>query len=228
MMSLPSYALYPTFKRPEFKGLWDGEVWLKAPELEVSHFRPESSDHRPLTRTKLLYSPEGLYGLFCVNDRYIRCVHRRFLDPVYKDSCVEIFIQPTGVKGYFNFEFNCGGTLLASYIENPTRTRSGFKKCWRLKKQDGRQITIYHSLPSLIEPERKIPATWYLEFFIPFSLIEKYVGHTLDIHPGVVWRANLFKCADDTSHPHWAAWSAVDDHDFHLPHCFGKIEFMAP
>ena len=228
MMSLPSYSLYPTFKRPEFKGLWDGIVWSRAPELSVSHFRPESSNHHPLTKAKLLYSLEGLYGLFCVHDRYIRCVHRRFLDPVYKDSCVEFFVQPADVKGYFNFEFNCGGTLLSSYIEDPTRTSSGFKVYRRLTKQEGRQISIYHSLPSLVEPERKNPVIWYLEFFIPFTLLEKYIGHHLDVSPGVLWRANLFKCADETSHPHWASWSAIDVHDFHLPYCFGKIEFMAP
>ena len=23
------------------------------------------------------------------------------------------------------------------------------------------------------------------------------------------WRANFYKCGDDTSHPHWAAWSPL-------------------
>jgi hypothetical protein len=225
-MKTRSYPLHPVRRRPEFKGQWESPTWEKAPVLEISHFRPESSDHRPLTRAKLLYSIEGLYGIFRVQDRYVRCIHRRYQDPVFNDSCVEFFVQPVSDKGYFNFEFNCGGALRASYIEDPVRTGSGFRSFKRLTKQDGRQVLIYHSLPPRIDPEWDEETTWYLEFYIPHQLMEKYIG-SVNINPGTVWRCNLFKCADQTSHPHWAAWSAVDDLNFHLPHCFGKIEFMA-
>jgi hypothetical protein len=37
----------------------------------------------------------------------------------------------------------------------------------------------------------------------------------------------LYKCADQTSHPHWAAWSAVNTLNFHVPDCFGAVQFMA-
>ena len=188
-------------------------------------FRPESSAHRPVVQAKLLYSLEGIYGLYRVQDRFVRCVHRRYQDPVYKDSCVEFFIQPIDDKGYFNFEFSCGGALRASYIEDPTRTGRGFRAYTRLTKQDSRQVIIYHSLPSLVDPERQDAVTWYLEFYIPHELLEKYTG-SVDTTPGSIWRANLFKCADQTSHPHWAAWSPVDALNFHLPHCFGKLRFM--
>jgi hypothetical protein len=45
--------------------------------------------------------------------------------------------------------------------------------------------------------------------------------------PGVKWRANLYKCADATSHPHWLTWSKVDYNrpNFHLPDYFGELEF---
>ena len=225
-MTTKLHPVFPARKRPEFKGQWDGAAWQKAPVMEIAHFRPESSDHRPVTRAKLLYSLEGLYGLFQVQDRYVRCVHRRYQDPVYNDSCVEFFVQPIGGKGYFNFEFNCGGTILASYIEDPTRTGSSFRVFTKLSKQESRQMMVYHSLPTVIEPEWEQETTWYLEFYIPHTLLEKYTG-PVDINPGAIWRANLFKCADQTSHPHWAAWSAVDALNFHLPHCFGAIQFMA-
>ena len=224
-MSDRPYDLYPAHQRPEFEGLWDGAAWSGVPVLKIDQFRPESSAHRPVARAKLLYSMEGLYGLYQVQDRYVRCVHRRYQDPVFKDSCVEFFVQPRSDKGYFNFEFNCGGSLRAFYIEDPTRTSAGFKAFSCLTKQDGRQVRIYHSLPSLMEPEREDPVTWHLEFHIPLNLLEKYLG-SVETHPGVTWRANLFKCADQTSHPHWAAWSAVNALNFHLPECFGAIRFM--
>jgi hypothetical protein len=40
------------------------------------------------------------------------------------------------------------------------------------------------------------------------------------------WRDNFYKCGDQTSHPHWASWSPVDDLNFHLPRCFGTICFV--
>jgi hypothetical protein len=224
-MSHRPYNLFPARQRPEFEGLWEGEAWLDVPVLQIDQFRPESSDHQPVTQAKLLYSLEGLYGLFRVQDRFVRCVHRRYQDPVFEDSCVEFFVQPRGDKGYFNFEFNCGGALRALYIEDPTRTSAGFKAFSCLTKQDSRQVRIYHSLPSLVEPESEDPVTWYLEFHIPINLLEKHIG-SVDINPGATWRANLFKCADQTSHPHWAAWSAVNALNFHLPECFGVIRFM--
>ena len=48
-------------------------------------------------------------------DQYVRCTHRTYGDPVYRDSCVEFFIQPKPGRGYFNFEFNCGGAFLCNY-----------------------------------------------------------------------------------------------------------------
>ena len=228
MTTKPSYPLYPAHNRPEFKGEWEGPVWRRAPVLEISHFRPESSDHRPQTEARLLYGIDGLYGIFRVRDRYVRCVHRRFQDPVYKDSCVEIFVQPDSGKGYFNFEFNCGGTLLASYITDPLRKGKGFRGYRPLSKPEGRQVLIYHSLPSLIEPEWEKAVTWYLEFYIPYALMKNFLGGWPDATPGAVWRANLFKCGDQTSHPHWAAWSCVDALNFHLPDCFGTLEFRTP
>src|SRR5437763_15829891 len=115
-MTAERYRVLKARRRPELQGRWEGPAWRDVPALHVSHFRPESSDHRPRTECKLLYDSEGLFGIYRVVDRYVRCVHTRFQDPVYRDSCVELFVQPKVEAGYFNFEFNCGGALLASYI----------------------------------------------------------------------------------------------------------------
>ena len=49
-------------------------------------------------------------------------------------------------------------------------------------------------------------------------------GGPIGAASGQVWRGNFFKCAEDISHPHWAAWSPVDEFNFHLPRCFGAIQ----
>lgn len=225
-MATASYAISPARKKPELQGAWNGPAWGEAQILEIGHFRPEGSDHRPRTQAKLLYGHDAIYGLFRVEDRFVRCVHRRHQDPVYKDSCVEFFIQPSAGEGYFNFEFNCGGALLASYVTDPLRTERGFAGFQRLSKSDVRGIVVYHSQPRIINPEITEPVTWYLEFGIPYRLLEHYAG-AVEIGPEALWRGNLFKCADETSHPHWASWSPVDDLNFHLPRCFGTFTFAS-
>lgn len=210
--------------RPELSGNWSGPAWSRSEPLQVAHFRPEGSDHRPRTQARLLYDEQALYGIFWVQDRYVRCAHVGYMAPAYLDSCVEIFLQPRPDKGYFNFEFNCGGSLLCYYIVDPTREAGGFRDYTPIPESDGRQIAIYHSMPSKVEPEIDAPTEWCLEFFIPFSLFESKVGPVSPV-TGRSWRANLYKCGDETSHPHWAAWAPVDELNFHLPRCFGTIKF---
>jgi hypothetical protein len=212
--------------RPELRGSWDGPAWMQADMLELAHFRPEGSRHRPKTFVKLLYNAEGIFGIFRVEDRYVRCVHTRYGDPIYKDSCVEFFVKPKADKGYFNFEFNCGGAFLCNYITNPDRTPGGFREFVRIPEEEGRHIIVDHSLPEIVEPEIKDGVTWTLEFFVPFGLIEKYIGEIGDV-AGSQWKANLYKCGDETSHPHWASWQPVPKLNFHTPECFGAIRFDA-
>ncbi len=210
--------------RPELRGLWDGPAWMHADMLELAHFRPEGSRHRPKTSVKLLYTAEGIFGIFRVEDRYVRCMHTRYGDPVYKDSCVEFFVRPKANKGYFNFEFNCGGAFLCDYITNPERTPDGFREFVPILEEEGRHIILHHSLPRVVDPEIRDAITWTLEFFIPIVLLEKYVGDIGNVG-GSEWKVNFYKCGDETSHPHWASWQPVPRLNFHMPECFGIIRF---
>jgi len=213
-----------TILRPELRGLWDGPAWMHADTLELTHFRPEGSKHHPKTSVRLLYTMEGIFGMFRVEDCYIRCVHTRYGDPVYKDSCVEFFVRPKANRGYFNFEFNCGGAFLCNYITNPQRTQEGFEECVRIPEEDGRLIIAKQSLPAVVDPEIIEPLTWTIEFFIPFDLLEKYVGALGDLRDNE-WKANFYKCGDETSHPHWVSWQPVPKLNFHMPEYFGTIRF---
>jgi hypothetical protein len=211
--------------RPPLDAGWDDPAWSGAQTLDIDRFRPEGSGYRPRTRARLQYDSDGLCGLFRVEDAHVRSVHTRFGEPVYQDSCVEIFLQPKAGRGYLNFEMNAGGTLLASHVTDHRRTPEGFAAFTRLTEEDGRQVAVRSSLPPVVEPEIEGPVDWQLAFSIPVTLLEKYVG---PIGPlaGQDWRANLYKCGDRTSHPHWASWSPVDTLNFHLPHCFGTLRFL--
>lgn len=213
--------------RPVMNGLWDSSDWLGSNILEIGNFRQESSAHRPITMFRLVYSDKGLSGIFKVTDRFVRCLNYGYNVPVYKDSCVEFFVKPHESKGYFNFEFNCGGSLLCSYITDHERTPNGFKESVFISEDDLKTVEIFHSLPARLESEIEFPVEWILQFFIPFGLLEKYCG-SFYCASGHTWKCNLYKCGDDTSHPHWASWKPVPLLNFHLPQCFGDLFFESP
>ena len=182
----------------------DGPCWRAGEEARIEHFHASSSTHRPVVRTKLMYDAANVYLRFRVEDRYVVAKHTEFQDPVCRDSCVEFFVQPRASGGYFSFEINCCGVLLSYYIEDPVRTADGFAKFTRLSAEHGRRIRITHSLPSLIVPEREEPVVWHIGCAIPLDVVEAYTG-PLGPLEGQTWRGNFFKCADDSSHPHWAS-----------------------
>lgn len=219
------YILRRTPNAPALDADWESNDWKSANIAEINNFRPESSDHRPKVLLKLQYDDDGIYGLFKVSDKYIRSIQTEFQSGVCKDSCVEFFVRPGTEKGYFNFEFNCGGTLLVYYIQDNERTPDGFRKSVKLNEKDRELIEIYHSMPSVVEPEIKEEKEWYLGFHIPFALFERYKNMDYKNIDGTEWRANFYKCGDGTSHPHWASWSPVSKLNFHLPECFGRIVF---
>jgi hypothetical protein len=218
------YIVRCSHDMPETGVNWDSPAWSRATTAALEHFRPEGSSHRPKTQVRLLYDGNGIHGIFHVEDRYVRCVHTAYMGEVYKDSCVEFFIKPRQGRGYFNFEFNCGGALRAGYIIDPTRVGDGFKEWFALPAPDGAAVRVNHSLPAVVDPEIGEPLTWTLAFFIPFALLEKYSG-TPGRAAGQTWRGNFYKCADASSRPHWASWAPLAGRNFHLPNCFGAIRF---
>ncbi|PKN68985.1 MAG: diguanylate cyclase [Deltaproteobacteria bacterium HGW-Deltaproteobacteria-10] len=223
-MGTQKYTVLIAKKPPDIKSVWDGVAWENVPALEISCYRPEGSAHRPITQCKLLYDQNRIYGIFRVQDQFVRCVHTGFQSEVYRDSCVEFFVQPKTTSGYFNFEFNCGGALLAYYITDPTRIGGSVKEFAPLTSEDDLQIRRYTNLPPIVEPEITRQITWFLGFSIPFAVLEKYAGALAELS-GQTWRANFYKCGNETSQPHWASWSPISELNFHLPDNFGEIEF---
>lgn len=220
----PVYEIRRTSAPPPPAAGWDDPAWAGAATAEIAHFRPEGSSHRPRARVRLLYDGEGIHGLFHVRDRHVRCVRTRYGEPVWKDSCVEFFVEPRPGAGYLNFEFNCGGAWLSSHITDPARVPGGFRAFRPVAAADAAAVRVTASLAAPVEPELPGPLDWTLGFSIPFALLAAYAGARTP-RPGDEWRGNFYKCGDETSHPHWAAWAPVDELNFHLPRCFGRLAF---
>jgi hypothetical protein len=214
--------------KPELRGLWDGPAWQAADVAEVASFHLQSSpDHHPHTQAKMLHDADGLYVHFRVRDRYVVCAKTENQSLTCKDSCVEVYLQPFPNKGYLNFEINCGGTLLLFYVIDSTRSPAGiFRHKLIVPQSLIETMRIYHSMPKTLEKEIAEPTEWSVEFFVPYALIETYVGE-LPPPEQRTWRGNFHKCADDSSHPHWASWSPIGEPlNFHRPETFGTFRFL--
>jgi hypothetical protein len=200
---------------------WDSGFGKAIKPLDLKYYMGEKPEHRPLTQAKLLYDDEALYMMFRVEDKYVRAVAEH-QGPVCRDSCVEFFFTPGSdvQKGYFNLEMNCGGTMLFHHQIVPR------KNSVIIAADDCSKIEVYHLLPQKVDPEMQKPVVWVVAYQLPFEILKKYAAVELP-HSGVTWRANFYKCADATSHPHWLTWAHVDrpQPDFHVPECFGTIEF---
>jgi hypothetical protein len=202
---------------------WEKKEWqeVESAKVDLPHW-PSQSLHLPQTRVKMQYDSENLYLIFRVRDNYVRASAKDIHGEVWKDSCVEFFFTPHSGSdlSYFNLEVNCCGTMLMQYHTAP-RQNSRF-----INVEQCKRIQIASSASGPILKEITKPLTWTVEYRLPLDLLAGYCDYQKPA-PGVNWRANFYKCADDTSHPHWIAWSPIetDQPDFHRPDYFGTIKF---
>lgn len=201
----------------------DSEMWNGAECAMLEYVRPESSGIIPTAGIKLLYSAEGIGGVFNVKEYNMVCRTEEPMGPVWQDSCVEFFVKPAGLIGYFNFEFNCIGVVYASYVINPERTPEGFKEFKKFIPEDCREIRTDASIKEVFNGEITGPKEWSLSFFIPYKIMELYSGSKVELKEG--WECNFYKCADGSTLPHWLSWSPVEELNFHAPQSFGKLAF---
>jgi hypothetical protein len=209
-------------EKPEINAIWEKAPWTGIKPLQLSHYMGEEPEHFPFTEAKIAYDNLAIYVIFRVKDKYVKSIHTEHQDPVYTDSCVEFFFSPeeNSSKGYFNLEMNCGGTMLFHHQTEPRNNQTP------IADEDIEFVEVAHSLPELVDPEIQEETTWCVEYRIPYSVLGKYWDFPTP-ESGVLWRANLYKCADNTSHPHWLTWAPIDlpGPDFHQPDFFGFLEF---
>ena len=224
--ALSFHLVIPRARRiPDLVCNFEGAAWRNVAPLMIEHFHPRSSSHRPVARAKLIHTSDALCAIFQVRDRFVRSICLNYQDSVCRDSCVELFVQPRKGRGYFNFEVNCGGTMLLYYIEDPSLVAKLPHNCTPVAVEHALQVRIATTMPRTTPVEIQEPVEWQVQMTIPFHVLEEYAGRIGDIC-GKQWRGNLYKCADDSSHPHWASWAPVGEElNFHQPDRFGVWEF---
>ena len=200
---------------------WDDKSWKDVPELRLmweSWYFGRSSGFRPDARAKFQYDDKFIYVLYKVKDQYVRGTFKNDQDSVCLDSCMEFFVQPDPTGPYYNFECNAVGTLLLYEIH----CVGDAKKMTPMPAEELKTVKRVASLPRSLKGEITEPVTWYLGLQIPIEMFARRTGVSAALS-GQVWNANVFKCADWTSHPCWLMWHK--SYTFHNPDGFGKFIF---
>lgn len=156
---------------------------------------------------------EGLYALLWSFEDNMRCVCTQRDDPVYTDSCLELFLMPVeGDERYINFEVNPKGVYLSQIGK---------------ERENRRFIKEFTDLEPLITPmeiEENGKKAWGYEIILSENFISDLFKTKYKVHPCKI-KGNFYKCADKSVTPHFGAHFPVTTAalGFHNPDCFGKI-----
>ncbi len=178
---------------------------------------PEDFPYRPRVLFNGFWNPERLNLAFHVQEKTVRSAET---NPqfVSRDSCVEFFFRLPRENDYYNLEVNPSGLFLFS--RGPDRHN---------------RTDLTESVRDFIGIEGPLVD---LGSFDERDDIEEW-SLSLNISPGAVdgvdsWgphltgvTANIYKCGDGLSEPHYLAWfpPLTKEPDFHKPEFFGPLVF---
>ncbi|GAA0181149.1 carbohydrate-binding family 9-like protein [Clostridium sediminicola] len=171
---------------------------------------PYGCGYQPETSFSIWYEAEcGFHLEMKCMEQNPKAQYKNHNDPVYKDSCMEFFVNfyPTDKKtGYLNFEMNANGAMLLYYGENRDKRRSVHEL---LLKKHTVNITEQY---------------WQINLLVPLEFIKKIYGKC-EFQSGDMIKVNAYKCGDDTKVPHYGCWNKVlaESPDFHRPEFFGDM-----
>jgi hypothetical protein len=163
---------------------------------------------------KIARSESAFFIKFVVKENNVKAIYGKDQDPVYEDSCVEFFYKKTDSDTYINFEFNCIGTCIATERKSREEIINVFPDNVMKK------IKRFSSLGNKTFEEKTGHFKWHLTVKIPLEIL----GIDIKAIP-TVFMANVYKCGDKTSTPHFVSWNPIvtTTPDFHCPQFFGKI-----
>lgn len=177
-----------------------------------SHNWAAEYPYRPMVVARMAYSDSAIAVMFDVEEEHTRAVELADNGRVWEDSCVEFFVANPAGEGYFNFEMNVIGTLLAAFrLSRESATHFNSEQLGRVVRFG---LFEHHQI-DITEGCR-----WWVAEVIPFSLLG------LESTPKAL-RANLYKCGDKLNRPHFMSWSPItlDKPNFHCPEFFGTLIF---
>ncbi len=164
----------------------------------------------PKTEAVLSWDEGGINVHFVSYETNLRAVETAHNTPVCEDSCMELFMQfaPETDVHYVNIEINPNGAALSS-----VNVRRGESE--RISPEEIDKLGIRTQI---------FDDRWEIDYRIPADWITRRVP-TYRHGEGAVLRGNLYKCGDETDHPHFGCFHNIDwaNPDFHRPEFFATF-----
>ncbi len=173
---------------------------------------PSLYPYKPGVSFSIAYAGSHLYLKFYAIEKELKALYSRHQDPVYKDSCVEFFINFEGENSYYNLEVNSRGVCLMAY--GPDR-----------HSRQPIDVQLLSTIKSLSRIEASQQAvSWDITLELPLTI---FSSTAIDTLKGKSCKANFYKCGDDLLEPHYISWSPIhtEQPDFHLSKFFGNLQF---
>ncbi len=197
--------------------LSDKSMFAKLPDnrLECLNWA-EEYPYKPEVLFRIFHNDEYLFLEYHVREKCTAALEMTDGNDVYKDSCVEFFVQPECGDGhYYNFEWNAVGTLCMS------RRTGRFDPLHAPKEA---LESVYTASTFDREPFEEIKGDnrWILRVAIPCRAL---FGGEVSTWRGARLRGNFYKCGDALSTPHFVTWAPIStpSPDYHRPEFFQPI-----
>lgn len=177
--------------------------------------------YKPFAQFAMAYTPSAIIIAYRAKEYDIRAQYTQDQDPVFKDACMEFFIQPADDSIYYNFECNCLGYIL---MQAGTTTRPRDEATQAILKNIKRWTSISREQ---IRQAGKKATSWEVALIIPYTSFYMHHIHSL---AGKNVRANVYKCGGTKQYTHYVSWSPIKTPkpNFHTPEYFGQMTFIAP
>lgn len=194
-------------------------LWDTVPTAQVNCYPWDENGYKPEMRAKMVYDSTALYLHLETIEHldYMRTICTNHNEPVYEDSCMELFLMPDPEhqNQYMNFEFNSAGCLLLAIGKDRFDRKIIYGNRDILEIRTSSQITTVSGTEFCL---------WTVECKIPFRFLKEYFG-PLELTSGSSLRANFHKCGDMTLKPHYGCWNLIGsgNPDFHISRYFGEL-----
>ena len=178
---------------------------------------PEKYPYLPKVDFAIAHNGNNMLIHYRVTEKRTVGTMEKDLDPVYKESCCELFCMEENDSLYYNIESNCIGSIL---MECGTgRDGRETSTLTNLQAID-RWASLGRSSVGTIAGEKH----WELALVIPLSAFWQHTYGTLH---GKTFLANIYNCVGSGDDRQYVTWSPINTEkpDFHRPEYFRRIYF---
>ena len=196
------------------------ELWSDIAPLFIEQYKWVQNKYTPRVSVRLFHTNSHIYLYYKVPEERIAIRHTSFGSDVYKDSCVEFFVNPFPESSdeYVNIEMNALGVLLVGIGKDGDDTKRYYFK--------EEEVKGFKTISSVKRPVVGLHGAdyWTLHVKIPKNFFEKRYRQKFTVKNA---RANFNKCGDETEVEHYGSWNEVisPTPNFHLPEYFGDLVF---